>query len=118
MKFSQSTYYGKALVTMIVLIMIMLPVLMAQQKPSDYFGFQPGSDGNLFTYEELISYLQKLDEASDKLKMVEIGHSPEGRQMYIAFISSADNLNNLDRLKVINKRLALDTDIPSRKRKS
>jgi hypothetical protein len=113
MNFSQSHYYGKALITLATLILIMLPALMAQQKPSDYFGFQPGSDGNLFTYEELISYLQKLDEVSDKLKMVEIGTSPEGRQMYVAFISSVDNINNLENLKNINKRLVLDTDIPS-----
>ena len=32
--------------------------------------------------------------------------------MYIAFISSADNIDNLDNLKDINKRLALDTNIP------
>ncbi|MCK4856306.1 MAG: hypothetical protein KAT31_18640, partial [Bacteroidales bacterium] len=116
MKFSQSTYRGKALMTIIALTLIMVPILMAQQKPSDYFGFQPGSDRNLFTYEELISYLQKLDEVSDKLKMVEIGNSPEGRPMYIAFISSADNINNLDKLKDINKRLALDINIPDREK--
>ncbi len=116
MKFSQSTYRGKALMTIIALTLIMVPILMAQQKPSDYFGFQPGSDRNLFTYEELISYLQKLDEVSDKLKMVEIGNSPEGRPMYIAFISSAGNINNLDKLKDINKRLALDINIPDREK--
>jgi hypothetical protein len=112
MNFSQSLCRCKALITMIALTLIMVPILMAQQKPSDYFGFQPGSDGNLFTYEELISYLQKLDEVSDKLKMVEIGNSPEGRPMYIAFISSPGNISNLDKLKDINKRLALDTNIP------
>ena len=116
MNFSQSTNRRKALITMIALNLIMVPMLMAQQKPSDYFGFQPGSDRNLFTYEELISYLQELDEVSDKLKMVEIGSSPEGRQMYIAFISSAENINNLDKLKDINKTLALDTNIPSREK--
>jgi hypothetical protein len=113
MKFFQSPCSYKTLITMIVLTLIMLPVLMGQQKPSDYFGFQPGSDGNLFTYEELISYLQKLDETSDKLKMVEIGNSPEGRPMYIAFLSSATNISNLEKLKDINKRLALDTSIPA-----
>ncbi len=33
--------------------------------------------------------------------------------MYIAFLSSADNISSLDELKEINKRLALDPDIPS-----
>ncbi|KPL16915.1 MAG: hypothetical protein AMS26_02880 [Bacteroides sp. SM23_62] len=112
MNFFQFTFRGKALVTMIALTSIMLPMLTAQQKPSDYYGFQPGSDRNLFTYEELISYLQELDEVSEKLKMVEIGKSPEGRPMYIAFISSPGNINNLDKLKDINRRLALDTNIP------
>ncbi len=91
----------------------LVTTINAQQKPIDYFGFGPGSDRNLFTYEELISYLQKLDAASDKLKMVEIGKSPEGRTMYIAFLSSAENISRLDELKKINRRLALDPDIPS-----
>ncbi len=117
MNSSQSTCIGRALIAMIALTLIMMPMLMAQQKPFDFFGFQPGSDRNLFTYEELISYLQKLDEASDKLKMVDIGNSPEGRPMFIAFLSSADNIRNLDKLKSINKRLALDTEIPAQEKK-
>ena len=35
-------------------------------KPEDFFGFVPGSDQNLFTYEQLIEYLQKLDSFSDR----------------------------------------------------
>ena len=113
MKFSHAFFRGIAMISVIVLNLILVPILTAQQKPSDYFGFQPGSDRNLFTYEKLISYLQELDEVSDKLKMLEIGNSPEGRPMYIAFISSAGNIRNLDKLKDINKRLALDTNIPA-----
>ncbi len=84
----------------------------AQTKPADYFGFEPGSDRNLLTYEELITYLQDLDAASERLKMLEIGTSPQGRPMYIAFLSSAGNLARLDELKEINRRLALDPAIP------
>jgi len=73
--------------------------------PKEFFGFQPGSDRNLFKYEKLIDYLQELDAASPKLKMVKIGESPLGKEMYIAFISSAENLANLDKLKSINKKL-------------
>jgi len=73
------------------------------QSPKDYFGFQPGADRMLFNYEQLISYLQKLDEASGMVKMVEIGKSPMGKPMYICFISSEENINNLDRLKEIKQ---------------
>jgi len=76
--------------------------------PESFFGFQPGSDRMLFTYEELISYLEKVDAISPRLKLVEIGNSPQGRGMYIAFISSEKNITNLERLQVINKKLALD----------
>jgi hypothetical protein len=87
-------------------------LVSAQKTPSEYFGFEPGSDRNLFSYEELIGYLQDLDAVSDRLEMVEIGKSPQGRTMYIAFLSAAKNIERLDELKEINLRLALDPGIP------
>lgn len=84
--------------------------------PEDYFGFKPGADRMLFTYEQLISYLQKIDEQSDKIKLVDIGKSPMGRPMYIAFLSSAENIARLDELKEINKKLALDVDLSKTER--
>ncbi len=80
-------------------------------KPSDYFGFEPGSDRNLFTYEQLVSYLQELDEQSPRIKMEEIGSSPEGRTMYIAFISSAENISKLEEYKAMNRELALNAEL-------
>ncbi len=80
-------------------------------KPSDYFGFEPGSDRNLFTYEQLVSYLQELDRQSPRIKMEEIGASPEGRTMYIAFISSEENISKLGEYKVVNRELALNPEI-------
>ncbi|MCZ6702968.1 MAG: M14 family zinc carboxypeptidase, partial [Ignavibacteria bacterium] len=78
------------------------------QTPEEFFGFKPGTDRMLFTYEEMITYFQKLDNASPNLKMLEIGKTPMGKPMYIAFISSADNISNLEKLKNINKELALN----------
>jgi len=80
-------------------------------KPSAFFGFEPGSDRNLFTYELLIDYLQKLDGESDRIHMEEIGHSPMGRPMYIAFISSEENIANLESMKKVNRELALNPDL-------
>jgi len=82
------------------------------QSPEEFFGFKPGADRMLFSYSKLIAYLQKLDSASNKMKMIEIGQSPMGKPMYLTFISSENNLNRLDELKAINKRLALDPEIP------
>jgi hypothetical protein len=77
-------------------------------KPEDFFGFKPGSDRMLFGYGQLIDYLKKIDSQSDKVKLMEIGMSPMGKPMYALFVSSGQNIANLDRLKEINRRLALD----------
>jgi len=77
-------------------------------QPSDFFGFEPGSDRNLFNYEQLIEYLQKLDGESDRIHMEEIGQSPLGKPMYIAIISSEENISNLEKMKKVNRELALN----------
>jgi hypothetical protein len=84
--------------------------------PESYFGFKPGSDGMLFTYEELIGYFQQLEKASPMVKLIEIGESPMGKKMYLAFISSPENIRNLDKLKTINRELALNPDLPDAER--
>ena len=81
------------------------------QSPDQFFGFQPGSDRNLFDYEELIKYLKEVEKVSSRFFLQEIGHSPEGKPMYIAFISSEENIQNLERLREINEQLALNPNL-------
>ncbi len=95
--------------------------MMAQSgftKPKDYFGFTPGDDRQLLDYEQLIDYLQKLDAESPRLKLEEIGKSPMGKPIYIAFLSDASNIENLESLKKINHQLALNPDLSGEERTS
>ncbi|MEE9571607.1 MAG: M14 family zinc carboxypeptidase, partial [Candidatus Neomarinimicrobiota bacterium] len=85
--------------------------------PEKHFGFKPGTDKMLFDYEKLISYLKKLDAASPKLKLVNIGKSSQNREMFIAFISSEQNINNLTKLKEINRQLALTPNLTNSHKK-
>ena len=87
-------------------------------RPEKFFGFRPGTDRHLIDYEELISYLNNLAQNSARLKLVDIGKSPLGKTIYIAFISSEANIQNLEGLKEINQRLALDPDIPDKERET
>ncbi len=99
-------------ITGCILLLSLHGISTAQIKsPQDFFGFEPGSDGNLFTYEQLIDYLKVLDKASPRLEMREIGQSPMGKTMYIAFLSSEQNISRLDELKKYNKILALDPEL-------
>ncbi len=86
-------------------------------QPEKHFGFLPGSDYNLFSYEELIDYLMKLDKASPMVSLEEIGTSPMGRKMYIVFISSEKNIKNLPKLREINRELALNPSLSEARRK-
>jgi hypothetical protein len=86
--------------------------------PEEFFGFRPGEEGMLFKYQSLINYLDKLDKVSPRIKMIEIGESPMGNKMFIVFLSSEENIKNLDKLKTINRELALNPDIdPEEKEK-
>lgn len=75
--------------------------------PKEQFGFSIGDDYHLANYTQLTEYFQKLDRESDRLKLVEMGKTAEGRTMYLAIVTSAANHNKLDRYREISRRLAL-----------
>ena len=85
-------------------------------EPSKYFGFQPGTDRELIDYNQLITYFSKLDEQSPLMKMEEIGVSPLGKKMYVMFISSEKNIQHLDQLGKINRKLALEANLSEQER--
>ncbi len=79
--------------------------------PEGYFGFVPGSDRQLMDYGQLVGYMLQLADASPRIEMRDVGKSPLGKTMYVAFISSPENIERLDELREINRRLALDPEI-------
>lgn len=100
-------------VALIAILLFLVPGLMAQLvTPEEHFGFTPGDDRQLFLYEDLMEYMQQLADASPMVHVEQTGETSLGRPMYIVFVSSAENIANLERLKEINRQLALD-DIPA-----
>ena len=74
--------------------------------PDSVFGFAPGADYKLATYEQSIEYFKKLAASSRYIKLFEAGKTTQGRTMYFALISSPDNLAKIDRYREIWQRLA------------
>ena len=74
--------------------------------PKSVLGFHPTDDKTIADWSQITNYFQKLDQASDKIQMREIGKTTLGKPFVVAFISSADNIKNLDNLKSINQKLA------------
>jgi hypothetical protein len=75
--------------------------------PRTQFGHNIGDDYFLVNYAQMIEYWHKLDRESDRMKMVRIGTSAEGRPMWMAIITSPENHKKLARYQEISKRLAL-----------
>jgi hypothetical protein len=68
--------------------------------------YTAGDDYFLANYTQLQEYLAKVDQESDRVKVVEIGRSAEGRPMLMAIITSPENHAKLARYKDIANRLA------------
>ncbi len=75
-------------------------------EPKDVFGFVPGADYKLASHAQLVEYFQRLDAASDRIIVEEIGRSTLGKPMLLALISSEANLANRARYREIARRLA------------
>ncbi len=75
--------------------------------PKEQFGFNLGDDYQLANYTQLVEYWKKLDQQSDRMGLVEIGKTAEGRTMWMAIITAPENHKNLNRYKEISRRLAL-----------
>src|SRR5688572_13438534 len=74
--------------------------------PEQFFGFQMGADRKLAGWDKLHEYYRLLEKSSDKLRVVELGKSSEGRPFIAIFVSAPANLARLDHYRQLNARLA------------
>jgi len=74
--------------------------------PKEHFGFAIGDNYQLATYTQTEAYFKKLAAASDRVKLVNIGKTEEGRDQYMLIVSSPENIKNLARYKEISQKLA------------
>ena len=82
----------------------------AQQRittPRQQFGFDIGADYHLVNYEQMLAYWKKLDQQSNRMTLVRIGTTAEGRPMMMAIITSPENQKNLEHYRRISQQLAL-----------
>ncbi len=95
--------------------LVVLPLLVATlanaqgrvTSPREFFGFTIGDDYRLATYTQFADYWRRIDRESDKMRVVEIGRTAEGRPQLMAIVTSPANFTRLDRLREISRRLAL-----------
>src|ERR1035437_5507118 len=72
----------------------------------DIIGFTIGDDYKMANYTQATTLLKKWASESDRMKLVSIGNTEEGRPQYMAIISSPANIQKLDHWKDISQKLA------------
>jgi len=85
------------------------PLVAAQEQvpsPSDLFGFEIGADYKLADYDQMLEYYEQLDQASERVKKITIGESVLGRPMLLLFISSQENMAQLEKYRSISEKLS------------
>src|ERR1041385_1228817 len=74
--------------------------------PKEQFGHDIGDDSFLGNYTQYVEYLKKLDAQSDRMTVVEIGKTEEGRPELTAIITSPENHRRLAQIKENNRKPA------------
>lgn len=75
--------------------------------PESHLGFRPGADFHLAGWAPVVDYFRKVDAASDRVVVRELGRTTEGRPFVVAVVSSEANIRELDRYQKLQRRLAL-----------
>jgi len=90
-------------------LLLAVPAALSAQavpSPESVLGRPIGADFVLTTFEESMAYFDALAAASDRVLVRDVGTTSFGRTARVAFVSSAENLANLDRHVEIARRLA------------
>jgi hypothetical protein len=74
--------------------------------PRDVFGFDVGEDRRPADYDQMMEYFHRLDAASDRVQLREVGRSARGRPLLLLFISSEQNLQRLEHWRTTSEQLS------------
>lgn len=89
-----------------ILLFLVLAVSGQVPSPESVLGFHPTDDRTIADWKQITDYFAKLDKASDRVSVKEIGRTTMGRPMIVAFISSPANIKNLEKYRQISAKLA------------
>ena len=74
--------------------------------PTEFLGFEVGAERQLADYHQIASYFKALAAASDRLEIENLGKTTLGEELFMAVISSEENLRNKTKYKEIAHKLA------------
>jgi hypothetical protein len=75
-------------------------------EPAEVLGFRPGDDRKLASWASVVKYFERLDDASGRVVVEELGKTTMGAPFIMAIISAPENLARLGEFKEIQRQLA------------
>ena len=94
------------LIGCLMIVVAAAPLTAQIPTPEEVLGFVPGTDRKMADMRQILDYFLKLDRASDRIKVEQVGKTTEGNPFVAAFITSEKNHRNLDKYREIQQRLA------------
>lgn len=68
--------------------------------------FTPGDNRTIADWSQINTYFARLDKASERVRVEQIGLTTLKRPIIVAFISAPENIRDLEKYKIIQQRLA------------
>jgi len=75
------------------------PAAAQPQSPEQFLGRAVGQDRDLFGWDEILSYLDHLDQNSDRIELIELGESTQGRRFVMAVVADEQGLRDKDQIR-------------------
>jgi hypothetical protein len=82
------------------------PAAAQVPSPEVFFGFRMGTDTKLADWPSIERYFRAVDAASDRVSVVDVGPSTEGRRIIAAIISAPQHIRDLETLQIDNRLLS------------
>lgn len=95
----------RKIVSLLLAVCITASAFAQLQSPEQFLGYKVGS--RYTPHWKVVSYFQHVAANAPKMvKLQQYGQTNEGRPLMVAFISSEENMGNLEAIRVNNLRLA------------
>ncbi len=98
----------------LVLALLVAGTAFAQKSPDEFLGYKAGE--RFTPHHRVVDYFEHLASTLPNVKLVYYGESVEHRPLFVAIVSSPENIQNLEQIREDNlKRTGMMTGNPSTK---
>jgi len=82
-----------------LLLLALLQTVQPSNRPTDYLGFEPGTDSMLADWRQVSGYMNSLAQRSPYVRVDTLGRTTEGRPFLLMTITAPDNQERLAEVK-------------------